>query len=113
MHGVCDDFDLLLHAANVERDIEAELVVHFYFDIRLGERAESGRCHRKLINSGWQRQNAKRTIGTRNGFLLEIGLPVDRDNFRTGNHGVATVAHHAQNRSGHISAQNVCASENH
>jgi len=42
LHGVRDDFDLLLHAANVECYIEVELIVYFYFDTSLGERAESG-----------------------------------------------------------------------
>ncbi len=97
MHGVRDDFDVLLHAANVECYIEVELVVYFYFDTSLGERAESGRCDRKLIDCGWQRQNAKRTVGARDGFLLEIGLHIGGDNVRASDHTLGTVAHHTQN----------------
>jgi hypothetical protein len=52
LHRIRHDFDDLLHAANVERDIVAQLVVYFYFDIRFGERAESGGRGRKLIDSG-------------------------------------------------------------
>src|SRR2546427_2105154 len=67
---------MLRHAANIECYIEVELVVYLYFDIRLGERAESGRGDCKLIVPGWQRQNAKRTVGGRDGFLLEIVLHI-------------------------------------
>jgi hypothetical protein len=73
------------------------LVVHFYFDTSLGERTESGRRDRKLIDSGWQRQNAKRTVGARNGFLPEIGLHIRGYDARATDHGLRTVAHHTQN----------------
>ena len=103
---------MLRHAANIECYIEVELVVYLYFDIRLGERAESGRGDCKLIVPGWQRQNAKRTVGGRDGFLLEIVLHICSYDMRARHDALRAVAHHSQDRAGYIRTQNI-RTENH
>ncbi len=100
---------MLRHAANVERYIEVELVVYLYFDIRLGERAESSGCDRKLIASRRQSQHPVRTVRSRNGFLLQIGTHIRGYDTSARNDGLRAVAHYTQNRSGHVRTQKIWA----
>src|SRR5205823_14871725 len=98
---------MLCHAANVERYIEVQLVVYLYFDISLGERAESSGCNRKLIGSGRQRQYPVRTVRGRNGFLLQIGMHICGYDVSARHDTLSAVAHYTQNRSGYIRTQKI------
>ena len=105
MHSVGGNANLLLHAANFERDVDAQLVVHFQVDIRGDELLESGGAGGELVVSGRQSQYPVGSVRSRSGFLLEIGLYIGDYNACPGNHSLRTVVHHTQNRSGYVRAE--------
>ena len=62
LHGIGRDFDHFIDTPNLQRDVDAQLVVHFQVDIRRVVLFESGCCHRHLVSSGRQSQDAVGTV---------------------------------------------------
>src|SRR5207247_4528807 len=91
LHRVGGDFHLFGHAANVERDVNVQLVVHFQVDIRRRERLESRGSGGKFVSPCRQRQDSVSPVRSRHGFPSKICLHIGGDNSRARTHSLRTV----------------------
>ena len=89
--------DLLLQTAHVERDVDAQLVVHLHVDVGRGELLEALGCGGDVVGSGRQRQNPVGTVGGGIGRARQIGFGIRGHDVRAGDDGVGSVADDAEN----------------
>ena len=65
LHGVGFDADGLSRRPQSHGHVDILLVVHFHFDVRFGERTESGGGDGERVSARRQSQDVKRTVRTR------------------------------------------------
>ncbi len=102
---VGSDTHFLLNAADLQGDIEVQLVVHFHHDLGRSVGTEPRSRDGKRVGPGWQGKDSVGAIRSRNSDLTEICLRIRSHDASAGHDRLGTIANHAQNGSGYVGAQ--------
>ena len=86
------DVDGLLHAADLEVDVDAKLGVDGQFDARGDELLEALGGGGDVVIAGGQAEDAVFAIGGGDGFLAEISIDIRSDHMGADDNGLRAIA---------------------
>src|SRR5579863_2341170 len=100
MDHVGGDTDLFLHRADLQRNIDAQLIVHLKYDVGRREGLEtSGGC-RETVCANRQGEEVVGAVRGRGRYLAKVGLYVRDLHFSASYDRLCLVMNHARDRAG-------------
>src|ERR1700757_2756772 len=105
MLQVSGNTDLFIHRANLQVNVDAQLIVHLKRDVgrRVGPETDRGRCD--LVRACRQGEEVVCAISGGGRYLVKIGLYVPDLHLSTSYDGLCTIMDHARDRTSHISTR--------